>query len=380
MLRPTINACTASAAPRAGRCDRAARENGVGEVVNQRHVTTPSVTASHAMPPFLAADVGGTHARIGLVAATDDRRHPVRVLHYQRYQCAAWPSLTDVLRDFVAQLPDVVPAQAQAPVACAVACAGYVLGDAIVNENLPWAVSIGDIRQTLGINRLAVINDFEAVAYATQFIAPDDTRSIIETTRPPADGPVLVAGPGTGLGSAVLMPGEPRAHVLATEAGQISLAPGTERERQVLQLLASERDYVSYEDALSGPGLLKLYRVLCVLNQASPTLTAPAEVTAAALARSDANALEALDMFCGLLGSFVGDLVMLYGARGGVYLAGGILPQIHAFLKSSTFAARYFNKGVMRAYLEQVPVRLIEHGQLGVMGAAGWFLEKREET
>jgi glucokinase len=176
------------------------------------------------------------------------------------------------------------------------------------------------------------------------------------------------------------MPGEPRAHVLATEAGQISLAPGTERERQVLQLLASERDYVSYEDALSGPGLLKLYRVLCVLNQASPALTAPAEVTAAALARSDANALEALDMFCGLLGSFVGDLVMLYGARGGVYLAGGILPQIHAFLKSSTFAARYFNKGVMRAYLEQVPVRLIEHGQLGVMGAAGWFLEKREET
>jgi glucokinase len=380
MLRPTINARPRPRrhAPDAGIGLQG--RNGVGEVVNQRHVTTPSVTASHAMPPFLAADVGGTHARIGLVAATDDRRHPVRVLHYQRYQCAAWPSLTDVLRDFVAQLPDVVPAQAQAPAACAVACAGYVLGDAIVNENLPWAVSIGDIRQTLGIDRLAVINDFEAVAYATQFIVPADTRPIIETAQPAADGPVLVAGPGTGLGSAVLMPGEPRAHVLATEAGQISLAPGTERERQVLQLLASGRDYVSYEDALSGPGLLNLYRALCALNHASPTIAAPADVTAAALARSDANALEALDMFCGLLGSFVGDLVMLYGARGGVYLAGGILPQIHAFLKSSTFAARYFNKGVMRAYLEQVPVRLIEHGQLGVMGAAGWFLEKREET
>jgi glucokinase len=189
-----------------------------------------------------------------------------------------------------------------------------------------------------------------------------------------------VAGPGTGLGSAVLMPGEPRAHVLATEAGQISLAPGTRREREVLQLMAHQRDYVSYEDALSGPGLLNLYRALCALDRVSPALTAPADVTAAALARSDANALEALDMFCGLLGSFIGDLVMLYGARGGVYLAGGILPQIHEFLKSSTFAARYFNKGVMRAYLEQVPVRLIEHGQLGVMGAAGWFLEKREET
>ncbi|GAA0247030.1 glucokinase [Rhodanobacter caeni] len=352
----------------------------MGEVVNQRHVAPPSVTASLAMPPFLAADVGGTHARIGLVAATGDRRHPVQVLHYQRYQCAAWPSLTDVLRDFVAQLPDVVPTSSQTPVACAVACAGYVLGDAIVNENLPWAVSIGDIRHTLGIKRLAVINDFEAVAYATQFIAPADTRAVIDTRRPPAQGPVLVAGPGTGLGSAVLMPGEPRARVLATEAGQISLAPGTERERQVLRLMAAERDYVSYENALSGPGLLNLYRALCALNHASPTLAAPADVTAAALAHSDANALEALEMFCGLLGSFVGDLVMLYGARGGVYLAGGILPQIHAFLASSTFAARYFNKGVMRAYLEQVPVRLIEHGQLGVMGAAGWFLEQREDA
>jgi glucokinase len=176
------------------------------------------------------------------------------------------------------------------------------------------------------------------------------------------------------------MPGEPHAHVLATEAGQISLAPGTERERQVLPLLARGRDYVSYENALSGPGLLNLYRALCSLHRTSPVATTPADVTAAALAGQDPAAVEALDMFCGLLGSFVGDLVMLYGARGGVYLAGGILPQIHGFLASSTFAERYFNKGVMRAYLQQVPVRLIEHGQLGVMGAAGWFLEERRNT
>ncbi|EIL91009.1 glucokinase [Rhodanobacter fulvus Jip2] len=350
----------------------------MGEVVNQRHVMSPSTAADHRVAPFLAADVGGTHARIALVAPAANRRQPIDVLHYRRYQCAAWPSLTAVLRDFVEQLPGV--ALEQAPAECAVACAGYVLGDAIVNENLPWPVSIGDIRQSLGIKRIAVINDFEALAYATQFVDQADTRAVIDAIRPTAPGPVLVMGPGTGLGSAVLMPGEPHAHVLATEAGQISLAPGTERERQVLPLLAHGRDYVSYENALSGPGLLNLYRALCSLHRTSPAATTPADVTAAALAGEDPAAVEALDMFCGLLGSFVGDLVMLYGARGGVYLAGGILPQIHGFLASSTFAERYFNKGVMRAYLQQVPVRLIEHGQLGVMGAAGWFLEERRNT
>ena len=137
--------------------------------------------------------------------------------------------------------------------------------------------------------------------------------------------------------------------------------------------------YVSFEDVLSGPGLLKLYRVLCELRMSPARLLTPAEVTGAALAGNDGAAVETLEIFCGLLGSFVGDLVLLYGARGGVYLAGGILPQIQSLLLTSTFAERYFNKGVMRAYLQQIPVRLIEHGQLGVIGAAGWFLDEGQE-
>lgn len=362
----------------------------MGEVANQRHAAEPSVTAGndmlaasrHGAPgalPFLAADVGGTHARIGLVVAGSGDGYPIDVLRYHRYSCADWPGLAAMLRDFVAQLAGTPYAALQGQLRhCAVACAGYVLDDAIVNENLPWPVSIREIREVLGIRQLVVINDFEAVAYATQFLGADETRPVIETAQPAADGPVLVMGPGTGLGSAVLLPGQPRAHVLGTEAGQISLAPGNEREMEVLRLFRRERPHVSFEDALSGPGLLRLYRALCELRGCSGRQFTPAEVTGAALAGSDAAAVESLDIFCGLLGSFVGDLVLLYGARGGVYLAGGILPQIHSFLLTSTFAERYFNKGVMRAYLQQVPVRLIEHGQLGVIGAAGWFLDERQ--
>jgi glucokinase len=319
---------------------------------------------------FLAADVGGTHARIGLVSPRPDGHRPVTVLEYRRYACAEWPSLTAVLKDFVSQLNAGTHVDH-----CAVASAGYVLGDAIVNDNLPWPVSIRDIRDTLGISTLAVVNDFEAVAYATQFMTYGDTTPVIETHTPQMAGPVLVMGPGTGLGSAVLLPGKPHATVLPTEAGQVALAPGNELEIEVLRFLARDRAYVSFEHALSGPGLVNLYDAICSLRGVKTTLHIPADVTRSAVEQSDPAATEALNVFCGLLGSFVGDLVLLYGARGGVYLAGGILPQIRDLLLSSTFAERFFNKGVMRPYLQQVPVRLMEHGQLGVIGAAGLYLD-----
>lgn len=357
----------------------------VGEFASQRHVAQPepSPAAPSGAPgrgePFLAADVGGTHARIALVLGTPAGRYPVSVLHYHRYHCADWADLGGVLRDFIAQLPSAGHAALAGRVRrCVVASAGVVLDDRIVNENLPWPVSIGALREQLRLAQLEVINDFEAVAWATQFLGADETLPVIDTAQPASRGPVLVMGPGTGLGSAVLLPRDGHAQVLPTEAGQIALAPGNEREIEILRVLARGRAYVSCEDALSGPGLLNLYHALCELRGNPVSLMTPAEITGAALAGHDAAALEALEVFCGLLGSFTGDLAMLYGASGGVFLAGGILPQIHAFLRSSHFAARYFNKGVMRAYLQKVPVRLIEHGQLGVIGAAGWFLEERQ--
>jgi glucokinase len=129
---------------------------------------------------------------------------------------------------------------------------------------------------------------------------------------------------------------------------------------------------------LSGPGLVNLYTALSTLRGTRPTLSVPTAITAAALGGSDAVAREALDVFCGLLGSVVGNLVLLFGARGGVFLAGGILPHIQHYLLQSSFAARFLDKGPMRAMLERVPVNLIEHGQLGVIGAASWYLESQD--
>lgn len=325
---------------------------------------------SAAATPFIAADVGGTHARVGLVEGAR-RGGRVKVLAYRKYVCADYPDLDTILRDFIA---------ANAPVRadrCALACAGYPLDGMVINDNLPWTVSIPRLRESLAMTDLSLINDFEAVAHAVRFIDPAET--LLLTGPDSGQGPVLVVGPGTGLGSAVWIPGKAGGMALATEAGQISLAPGTAREREVLAQLAKRRSHVSYEHVLSGPGLLTLYNVFNELHDKAALPTTPEAITGAALAGADPVAREAMDTFCALLGSFVGNLTMLYGARGGVCLTGGVLPGIRDYLKRSRFTERFLDKGTMRAFLERVPVRLVEHGQLGVIGAAGWYLDDRDQ-
>jgi glucokinase len=331
-------------------------------------------TAQAAAAPFLAADVGGTHARVGLVRA-DPGRGGVTVLAYHKYVCAEYPGLDAIIGEFIRGHGDEPVAR------CALACAGYVIDGAVINDNLPWKVSMPALRASLHLNELALLNDFEAVAWATQYLDPEDGMSLSPTAGAARAGAQVVVGPGTGLGSAVLLPlANGRRMVLATEAGQIALAPGTELETDILRVLARGGGYISCEHALSGPGLHNLYQALCTLQGATPRLGSPEAVTDAARREGDVLACQALDTFCAMMGSFCGDLAMLYGAAGGVWLAGGILPKIRDFLVRSAFLERFLDKGRMRAFLERVPVRLMEHGRLGVVGAAGWYLDRQDQA
>jgi len=315
--------------------------------------------------PFIAADVGGTHVRIGLVQAGANANAPLQVLAYSKFRCADYADLGDILAGFIADT---------APVSVAViASAGYPLADGtVIAANLPWRLAPARIRENLGLDAVHLVNDFEAVAHA---VAHLDASEVLQLAGPAetAPGPVLVLGPGTGLGASVWIPAAPHPVVLATEAGQAALAVSTELEMALLQQMLRQRSHVPVEHALSGPGLMNLYTALCALRGTSPAHARPGEITAAAMAGADPLAREALDAFCGLLGSTVGDMALLYGVRG-VYLAGGILPQIREFLVHSAFVARFLNKGPMREALERVSVKLVEHGQLGVVGAASWYL------
>ncbi|MBC6941722.1 MAG: ROK family protein [Xanthomonadales bacterium] len=330
--------------------------------------SNPRAKAS-AQRLLIAADVGGTHARLALVGIAADGH--VEILQHEKYACAAFAGLADIVEAFRRA------AGAESVDEIAMACAGFVVEGEVVNENLPWLVSVPQLRERLRSTHLAVVNDFKALAYAVA-----DARDALVTLQRgvATDGtlPSVAIGPGTGLGSAVCIPQRGAMVVLATEAGHAQLTPGSELELDLLREFRRSEAYVKTEHALSGPGLVNLHRALARLHGVAPVFDTPAAISTAAH-RGDATALDTVRVFCGWLGSVVGDLVLGYGAFGGVHLAGGVLPQLGDLLADSDFLARFLDKGPMRAALERVPVRLVEHGQLGITGAAIWYLQHTGE-
>jgi len=328
------------------------------------------LTIATSAAPLIAADVGGTHVRVGLIRTGQGADPAIEVLAYCRYRCADHAGLGAILADFRTHAPGAHE--------CVIATAGYALADGtVISANLPWPLSASRIRDDLGFQAVHLVNDFEAVAHAAAHI---DGSQVLQLTGPAEAprGPTLIVGPGTGLGAAVWIPVGDRSVVLATEAGQASLAASTELEMAVLQQMLRHRSHVSIEHgALSGPGLLNLYNALCAVRGAAPVHATPDAVSAAACDGSDPLAVQTLQLFCGILGSTIGDMALLYGVQGGIYLAGGILPKLGQFLIGSTFVERFLNKGPMTKALQRIPVKLVEHGQLGVIGAASWYLQHR---
>ena len=291
------------------------------------------------------------------------------VLAYRKFACKEFAGLAELLKEFLARDARITVRH------CVLACAGQVTGDEIVHDNLAWPIRLSQLRGALSFDEVAALNDFEAFAYALDdpqaragrlLCGPDEHDS----------GPVLVIGPGTGLGAAVRLPGPMGNRVLTTEAGQMGFAPQTVREREVLACLAPQGGYVAYERFTSGPGLLLLYTVLCGLDGIAPRLTTPEAVTAAALGHEDAHAAEAVEVFCATLGSFAGGLAMAFMPTGGVYLGGGFLHSIFALLERSAFAERFLHGRSVRSFLSRVPVRVLEHGRHAVLGAANWYLQR----
>jgi glucokinase len=319
--------------------------------------------------PFLAADVGGTHARVALMQASQDEGPGVEVLIYRKFACADFSGLVELLQAFVVD-------HVQTPVRhCVLACAGQMMGDEVLNDNLAWPIRLSPLREALALDDVAVLNDFEALGYAIDQ-QPAGSGRLLRGPDVHVDGPTLVIGPGTGLGAAVRLPRHAGGRVLTTEAGQMDFAPNSMREREIVAHLAPNGGYVPCERIVSGPGLLTVYATLCMLREETPRLATPEAVTAAATACSDAQAVEAVEIFCASLGSLVGNLAMAFMTTGGVYLAGGFLSSMFGLLERSAFEERFLHGRSVRAFLSQVPVRVTEHGRQGVLGAARWYLTR----
>jgi glucokinase len=333
--------------------------------------TASQPSAADAAPPvfdapapastILAADVGGTNARVAL--AEIPRHGAPRILALRRYACAEYPSLAAILRDFR-------QVEGRAVNGATVAIAGVLDGDHLVNTNLPWPVSLQATRREAGLAWLELMNDFEAVAHAIAHVPMQALVALNgEQPRTP-QWPALVLGPGTGLGAALRL-ADGAQPVLASEAGHSALAPGNALELEILGRLMQRWPHVDTERVLSGTGLMNLYPCLCEIRGASPRWTTPEQLVDAAMQGDDALAVETLEVFCGWLGSTCGDLAIDFGARS-VYLAGGLAGHIEPFLQRGGFRERFLTKGVLGEVLAHVPVWRVEHGELGVLGAAAW--------
>lgn len=316
---------------------------------------------------FLAADIGGTHARIALMER-GSAGQPTTTVAYRVYRCADHPHLEDILRSFCVEFD-------AHPHALVLACAGYLHAGAVITKNLVWPVLLQRLKEALAFEEVWFLNDLQALAYAVAHGVSEGAAMLKPAMSNDAEtGPVVVIGPGTGLGAALWLPGQP-ARVMATEAGHTQLSARIGIEQQVLARLAQPGSHVSHETVLSGPGLHRIYTALCAIHDRYPSLLEPAAITERAIEGRDEMAGEALSLFCGWLGSYAGDLAMLYGASGGVCLAGGFLFQMIDFMRNSTLVERFLDKGVMRPFLQKVPIRVIDHGAHGVVGAANWHVD-----
>jgi glucokinase len=317
----------------------------------------------------LLADIGGTNARFALVAADGSEQNAV-------LRCQDHRSPAEAARAFLAGLGPHQP-----PRWGAFAVAAPVLEDRIALTNLDWSFSIAETESALGLERLTVVNDFTAVALAVPQLGAADTRLVGSADAPLVgpdgrhrEAPVLVLGPGSGLGVATLVPSCSGLMPLAGEGGHVTIAATDAMEAAVLARLRRQYGHVSAERVVSGPGLVNLYQTLAALEGAHPSRRLPVEITQAALAGSDPLCVAALDLFYALLGTVAADAALTVGARGGVYLAGGILPRLGDHFLASRFRARFETKGRLSPWLAAIPTRLITHplpAFLGLRALAG---------
>jgi glucokinase len=306
----------------------------------------------------LLADIGGTNVRFALLAAGGTR--PERECSLA---CAAYPGLEDAARAYLASVGTPPVCEAAIDVATA------ITGDLVKLTNSPWAFSIEHVRRELGLDRLLVLNDFTALALALPSLSTQEFRQVGRGAAMPRAAIGLI-GAGTGLGVSGLLPCGEHWTPIQGEGGHTAFSPMDAREDAVLGMLRQRFGHVSTERLASGPGLANVYDALCKLDRVRVRTLAPEQIAAAALAGDDVHSVEALTMFCSVLGTAAGNLAITLGARGGVFIGGGIVPKLGPFFDSSPFRARFEHKGRFSGYLAGVATYVITAEYPALLGLA----------
>ncbi len=335
--------------------------------------------------PWLVADIGGTNARFGWLGHDHDD-----VQHVATLTGAGFAGPAQAAQAYLADLASRLGSRYQAPRAAAFAVATAVGGDRVAFTNSGWAFSRDATRLELALDELLLLNDFEALALSLPRLKGAQLRPIVwapgqgsgagsgqglssvlgAAPGPTVAGALAVIGPGTGLGVAGIVPTAHGWVAVPGEGGHASLSPADDFEAAVLAAVRVDYAHVSAERLLSGIGLPVLHKaVATVLGQPAPLLTSE-DIVERGLARQDLACERTLDSFCALLGSFAGNVALVLGARGGVFIGGGIVPRLGERFFESRFRERFEAKGRFHGYLRAVPTSLITDTLVALTGAA----------
>lgn len=319
---------------------------------------------ARANPSYsLVADLGGTNIRIALV-------HEQRIENAVTWPCSDFQNLVSALGHYLKSIDrDRLPVDAAIAVACPVD------NDTIELTNLDWSFSVSELERELDLGRLVAVNDFSAQSVAVPCLSTEQTREIKPGIAVPT-GPFAVLGPGTGLGVGACFQSADCWVPIASEGGHRDLTATNNQEWAIVDRMGRELEHVSAERVLSGPGLVNLYRTICAIDGAPYKDIGPDGVVALSASAEGIQASKATDLFSGWLGGFAGDLALTFGATGGVFLGGGVVPKMGDTFKIDRFVDRFLDKGRFRDYLEPIPVRLLVDPYVALIGL-GQILENR---
>lgn len=317
------------------------------------------------MSEIVAADIGGTHARFAIAEIEGAR--VVALRSEITFKAANFASLQTAWEHYGAQVGAPLPRAASIAVACP------VVGDLLRLTNNPWTLRRSLLDRQLGLDRMLLINDFEAVGHSLSQIGAAFLEHLCgPDSALPASGIVSIVGPGTGLGVALVLFEDGKTRVIATEGGHSSFAPLDAIEDAILAHLRKQHTHVSVERVVSGPGLANIYEALGALEGRSLNAPDHKALWDKALQGGDSLAAAALERFCLCLGAFAGDVVLTHGASG-LVIAGGLGLRLANVLPKSGFAARLTAKGRFERMMAGIPVKLLTHPQPGLLGAAAAF-------
>jgi glucokinase len=310
--------------------------------------------------PVLIGDIGGTNARFAILvdAYAEPKEFPT-------VQTASFATIDEAIQTAILDKTSVLPLSA------VLAVAGPVDGDEIALTNCDWVVKPRQMFETLGLEEVVVLNDFEAQALGVVALGPEHMEQIGGGEAEDAASRVVL-GPGTGLGVAGLVHARHTWIPVPGEGGHVDMGPRSERDFAVFPHIEKIEGRISAEQMLCGRGLVNLYRAVARADGKQARFTTPAEITSAALDRSDATAAEALDIFVTCLGRLAGDLALIFMSRGGVFLTGGIAQKIVPALKNGLFRAAFEDKAPHNALVRSMPVYVITHPLAALAGLAAY--------